>query len=147
MRKMRGIRSRKSFRYMSGIPLFNLVILTIWTIIVIQEQRPGYWDNPDGHWVSIFYPLIWGLLFGGFAVAGIICGAIYITKQHNESWSSVIKYTIITAIGVVGVYLIFYFVILNNHSDIWRYALSAGMQQSIGFLIGCVTKKMILAKK
>lgn len=130
-------------RYVLGIPLVNILIIIGWSIAGYLEKASGYWDNPDAAPISIFTPVIFALLFGGFAVVGLLCGMQFIKKADSAPWSTIFGYTILTCVFVELLYFLFYSVLLNDHSSIWRDTIIVTLQQGGGFFVGCCIKKQL----
>lgn len=131
-------------RYILGIPFVNISIIICWSIAGYLEKKSGYWNNPDAAPVSIFSPVVFFLLLGGFALVGLLCGVQFIKRTDSATWSRIFGYTILTFILVELLYFLFYFVSLNDHSSIFRDTLIITLQQGGGFFVGCCIKKVVI---
>ncbi|MEG1061482.1 MAG: hypothetical protein RSD35_06915 [Oscillospiraceae bacterium] len=131
-------------RYALGIPLVNILIVICWSIAGYLEKTSVYWDNPDAAPISIFTPVVLFLLFGGFALVGLLCGVQFIKIADSAKWNKIFGYTILTFALVEFIYFLFYSILLNDHSSILRDTLIITLQQGGGFFVGCCIKKAVI---
>ncbi|MEG1758212.1 MAG: hypothetical protein RR235_07095 [Oscillospiraceae bacterium] len=131
-------------RYILGIPLANISIIICWTIARYLEKTSGYWDNPDAAPISIFTVVVFFLLFGGFALVGLLCGMQFVKIADSATWNIIFGYTILTFVLVEILYILFYSILLNDRSSILRDTAIITLQQGGGFFVGCCIKKAVI---
>lgn len=128
-------------RYLWGIPLFNLLIILLWSGMKLMEQQGSSYRTA----ASIIYIGLTALAAGGFVLTGFLLGMGFVGRKNETKWSAILLGTAFTFLIFEPVYLLFYFLVQEDHSQILFHTLAITVEQSVGFFVGCFIRKLSIS--
>lgn len=115
--------------YLLGLPLFNLLLwaavwVDFWSVDIYYQCNPQVERAP----ASFMFLLLMLLLYGGYAVVGLIYGRYLFTKWE-EIGKNIAGYFFLT------IAIVFVITVIQKPGSI-EWGVWASLEQSVGFLIG-----------
>lgn len=132
-------------RYLWGIPLFNLLIILLWSAMRLMEQVPQQQGGSYRTAASIIYIGLTALTAGGFVLTGFLLGMGFVGRKNEIKWRAILLGTAFTFLILEPVYLLFYFLVQEDCSQIYFHTLAITVEQSIGFFVGCFIRKLSIS--
>lgn len=124
-----------------GLPLFNFfVIVAWWGLGSLENYFRPVTENSAPITIVGFFVLL--LLYGGFAVCGIVFG-IFKTIKYDYGWKNIVMQIIILTIIIECMYIIFFFFSTKYHSTIIRGTSIVTLEQISGYVVGCGLVKLM----
>ena len=128
-------------KLLMGLPMFNFFVVALLFALATLEMH----FNPVTEYSApiALFGVIWILLLeGGFVVCGLVFGARK-TIKYNYGWGEIVTQIIILTIIIKCMYIVFYLLILNDHTFIIRDTSIITLEQMSGYAAGCGIGKLI----
>lgn len=124
-----------------GLPMFNVIAMAaLWSLQKLETRFNPITENSAP--ITIVGAVWLLFLMGGSAICGLVFGVVK-TIKHNNRLKEIAVKTIMLALILESIYIIFYFLASNDHTFLFRDASFITLEQTSGYLAGCSIGKLI----